>query len=207
MGEPFYSEDGQIADPKIAEDIGGLEKPARDLESSLKRLSEGGLTAEEEKHAKVLHTLLDKYPNAFDHQNDGQGRIILKSLEPARSGAVYLWVSEKGAVEIHSSTKINHLSGSGDNLEKVFENYLRKNLVDDIGDAVSGKVNDHELGGWTSFPRGSTLPLLNIRKCDLLSDEFQAIWKPVLVTSNQMNALRSENKKAEPDLKERLANL
>ncbi|MEK7164216.1 MAG: hypothetical protein AAB768_03705 [Patescibacteria group bacterium] len=157
MGVIFTQESEQIVDPAIAETVGRMEKPARDLELMYKRLAEGGLTDEEEKHAKVFVRLLEKYPDAFDKYQDGKGSPILKSRETARSGAVYLWVTERGAVEFHSSSGMNLLSDESRNgLRGQFGTYLKDSFVNDVDAVVSGRIKDKDAGRWVSFPREST---------------------------------------------------
>ncbi len=214
MGDAFKNEFGQINDPTKAEDIARLEKPARDFELSLERLSEGGLTSEEEKHAKVLHTLLEKYPNAFDRQNDGQGRIILKSREPARNGAVYLYVTERGCVEIHRDWRINlcfnpdkHYPNDG--LQNKNIKYLKDGFVEDVDKVVSGELKGRDAGNWVTFPRPdlADLALLQMRKADLLNSMDIDVWKPVLQMANERFGSEQREKQAEPSLADKLASL
>ena len=173
-----------------------------------KRLAEGGLTPEEEKHSRIFVRLLEKYPDAFDRYQDGKGRPILKSQETARGGAVNLWVTERGAVEFHSSSGMNLLSDESRNeLRGQFETYLRDSFVNDIDAVVSGRIKGKDAGRWVSFPQESTLPLVMFRKVDLLDEDDNKVWKPVLSLSNDMNAAKKRVVSNTPSIAEKIAAL
>lgn len=75
--QPFYNEYGQIQDPEIAEKLAYEEKPARDMESNLRRQAESGLTEQQKANIELMDGLEIKYPLAFDKVIDDEGRKLL----------------------------------------------------------------------------------------------------------------------------------
>lgn len=75
--QSMYDSEGKIQEPKKAEELAYLEKPARDREAELKRQEQTGLTKEQEGNVAILEGLQEKYPKAFNEAIDDKGRKVL----------------------------------------------------------------------------------------------------------------------------------
>ena len=71
---PFFTEEGQVADVKSAEELAYKEKEFREeqatREAKLKKEYETGLTAEQRENLEVLEKLREKFPDAFVKRTD-----------------------------------------------------------------------------------------------------------------------------------------
>ncbi|OGV97007.1 hypothetical protein A2W24_02700 [Microgenomates group bacterium RBG_16_45_19] len=100
--QPFYDQDGQIANQDTAQEVANIENlgqtPARAREAELKRQHETNLTKDEEFYLEIMAGLVKKYPLAFTERFDSQGRSYLILNNGSGKLRDTLIISQEGAI-------------------------------------------------------------------------------------------------------------
>ena len=74
---PEGEDKGRIEEPKVAEEVAGLEDVARTRERELERQHEVGLTPEQERNLEVMDELRKRYPDSLEALYYDDGKLAL----------------------------------------------------------------------------------------------------------------------------------
>ena len=197
---PFFTEEGQVADVKSAEELAYKEKEFREEEATreaeLKKEYETGLTAEQRENLEVFNKLKEKFPHAFVLDTEhyySSDEVYISNLDTVAPEFTDHWIKE--SVEYaknydrNSSRLVLDLRkkykrrATNDEIDAIFEALIPANRPSEKIPIVFTKdglilprykFNEFKPRPWKSFERGvQDVLILTLNELNRVGKEYK----------------------------------